>query len=116
MTTPSLDIETVRSLAKNALEALPGSVVYADRALRPPGTVEVGTRTVATDHATVLVFRDDMPGANWMHPAAYALVDATTRTVVTRADADRPPVFGFLPDSWVVVSDPDGRADLIRHE
>jgi hypothetical protein len=37
-----------------------------------------------------------------------------TTDVVATVAADRPPVFGLLPETWVVVSDPDGRADLLR--
>jgi len=114
MTTPPLDMDAVTALARKALETLPGSVIYADREPRAPGAVSVGTETVTTDHATLLVFRDEMPGANWMHPATYALLDLTTHEVVTHVASDRPPVFGTLPSTWVVVSDPERRADLVR--
>ena len=109
-----LDIPTVRALAGSALESRPGSVVYADREPRAPGTLTLGGEIVSAEHPTLLVFRDEMPGANWMHPVTYALVDLTTHAVVIRVASDRPPVFGLLPDNWVVVSDPGQRADLVR--
>lgn len=114
MTLPPLDADAVTALATKALETLPGSVVYADRAPRSPGRVAVGNDTVTTEHPSVLVFRDEMPGANWMHPATYALVDLLTERILARSASDRPPAFGTLPGTWVVVSDPEGRADLVR--
>lgn len=109
-----LDSATVIALAGSALGAEPGRVVYADREPRPPGPVQAGPETVQSGHPSLLLFRDEMPGANWMHPVTYALVDLVTRDVLARIASDRPPVFGFLPDTWIVVSDPDGRADLVR--
>jgi len=114
MTAPLLDSATVTSLGQLALGATSGSVVYADRMPRARGPVQVGTKTIQAEHPTLLVFRDEMPGANWMHPSTYALVDLVTRDVLTRIPSDRPPVFGTLPATWIVVSDPDGRADLVR--
>lgn len=114
MTDSLLDQKIVGALAGNAFDALPGSVVYADREPRGPGPVDVGDLTVVAEHAAVLVFRDEMPGANWMHPCTYAAVDVVTHRVVARVTSDRPPAFGTLPPTWVVVSDPDGLADLVR--
>jgi hypothetical protein len=110
----SLEQDTVVALGRKALGGEPGTVVYADREPRVPGHVQVGAETVQAEHPTLLVFRDEMPGANWMHPCTYALVDVVTQDVVTSVPSDRPPAFGTLPETWVVVSDPDGRADLIR--
>ncbi|HEX3235828.1 MAG TPA: hypothetical protein VHR41_16645 [Gemmatimonadales bacterium] len=109
-----LDTTMVTALGRIALGALPGTVVYADREPRSPGPVQVGPEVVRAEHPTLLVFRDEMPGANWMHPSTYALVDLVTREVLTLVASDRPPVFGTLPDTWIVVSDADGRADLVR--
>ncbi len=105
MNDPLLENSTVIALGRKALEDDPGTVVYADSALRPPGHVQVGAETVRTEHPTLLVFRDEMPGANWMHPCTYALVDVETQGVLARVPSDRPPTFGTLPESWVVVSD-----------
>jgi hypothetical protein len=113
MTGSLLDVDTVHGLTRRALETLPGSVVYADREPRAPGSVRVGTETITTTHPTLLVFRDEMPGANWMHPSTYALVDLVTGTVLIRSPSDRPPVFGILPSTWMVVDDPEERADLV---
>jgi hypothetical protein len=114
MTDALLDHSTVAVLAAAALEPLPGSVVYADRAPREPGSIEVGGQPFVAEHPALLVFRDEMPGANWMHPCTYAAVDVVTREVVARVTSDRPPAFGTLPATWVVVSDQDGLADLVR--
>ena len=97
----------VRSLGSSG----PG-VVYVDRAVREPGDVLVGLRTFSLTRPAVMVFRDEMPGANWMHPCTYALVDAESGESVLTVSSDRPPVFGRLPDTWVVAVDPNGRADL----
>lgn len=109
-----LDENTVTTLARKAFDAVPGFVVYVDRVLREPGPVRVGADTVTIERATLLVFRDEMPGANWMHPCTYAAVDVVTHQVLARVTSDRPPAFGTLPATWVVVSDPDGLADLVR--
>ena len=99
-------------LAARSLGASGHGVVYVDRAVREPGDVVVGPRTFALTRPALLVFRDEMPGANWMHPCTYALVDAQTGEAVLTVPADRPPVFGRLPATWAVAVDPNGRADL----
>ncbi|MGZ4355573.1 MAG: hypothetical protein ACXVRZ_00920 [Gaiellaceae bacterium] len=108
-----VDLPVARALAGNAFPVEQGTVVYVDRALREPGEVAVGGEEVRSERATVVVFRDEAPGANWMHPCTYALVDLETGDVVERRVSDRPPNFGWLPDTWVVAADPDGRADLV---
>jgi hypothetical protein len=109
-----LDTDVVIALGRAALGTGPGAVVYADREPRAAGPVQIGAETIQAAGPAVLVFRDEMPGANWMHPCTYALIDVATRDVVATVHADRPPVFGHLPETWVVASDPDGRADLIK--
>jgi hypothetical protein len=99
-------------LGKRSLGASGAGVVYVDRAVREPGDVVVGSRTFSLTRPALMVFRDEMPGANWMHPCTYALVDAQTGESVLTVPADRPPVFGRLPETWVVAVDPQGRADL----
>ena len=106
--------DQVRSLAAVAFDGRPEAVVYADRSARAPGEVQVAGQRVVTLHASLLLFRDEMPGANWMHPCTYALVDLVTHEVLARVASDRPPVFGLLPESWAVASDPGGHADLVR--
>jgi hypothetical protein len=108
-----LDEDTTVQCAAIAFPVTAGTVVYADRTVRPAGEIQLGDASLITSVACVVIFRDEMPGANWMHPCAYALVDPHTRTVVTNRVSDRPPVFGRLPASWIVASDPDQRADLI---
>ena len=82
------------------------------RILRKGETLKLVDRRIKVPEDSVLVFEDQMPGANWMHPCTYALVDARTGESVLTVPADRPPVFGRLPDTWVVAVDPHGRADL----
>lgn len=113
MPPPLLDRELVVRLALRAIDHVPGAVVYADRAARASGTVQLGTQSAHTGSPSLLVFRDEMPGANWMHPCTYALVDIETGGVHARVASDRPPAFGRLPSTWIVVSDPEGKADLV---
>lgn len=109
-----VDVSVARALARKALGAEAGVVVYVDTIPRGRGTVSVGPEEVHIERAGLVVFRDEAPGANWMHPCTYALVDLESGDVVTTAAADRPPQFGVLPNTWVVAADPDGRADLLR--
>jgi hypothetical protein len=108
-----VDASVARALAREALGEAAGAVVYVDRMPRGSGMVSVGPEEVRIERAALVVFRDEAPGANWMHPCTYALVDLETGDVVTTAAADRPPQFGLLPDTWVVAADPAGRADLL---
>ena len=108
----AVDLEVAVGLARKAFRELPGMVVYVDRQPRPAGPVTVGGDELPIDQPALLVFRDEMPGANWMHPCTYALVDAQSGESVLTVSADRPPVFGRLPGTWVVAVNPNGRADL----
>ena len=108
-----VDVSLAKSLAGNAFEGEAGAVVYVDREPREPGTVSVGSEAVQIERPALVVFRDEAPGANWMHDCTYALVDLETGDVVMTKAADRPPRFGVLSDSWVVAADPEGRADLL---
>lgn len=98
--------------AVRALGASDGVVLYVDRAVREPGDVSLGPESHQVPRPSLLVFRDEMPGANWMHPCTYALVDLESGELLLTVTSDRPPVFGRLPDTWVVAADPDGIADL----
>ena len=53
-------------LGKRSLGASGAGVVYVDRAVREPGDVVVGPRTFSLTRPALMVFRDEMPGANWM--------------------------------------------------
>jgi hypothetical protein len=75
------------------------SSVYLDQNLHPPGQTLIGGRKVQPDHTHVIAFVDQRPGANWMHPCRYLLIDPATRQV-TSIDSDRPPMFGILPATW----------------
>src|SRR5262245_12724443 len=108
-----LDEQTTTQCAAAAFPEAHGTVVYADRAVRPAGEVLLGDASIVTEVPSVVVFRDEMPGANWMHPCRYALVNPDTRDVVAARVSDRPPAFGRLPASWIVASDPDQCADLV---
>ena len=107
-----VDAAVAVDLGVRSLGASGAGVVYVDRAVREPGDVLVGPRCFSLARPALMVFRDEMPGANWMHPCTYALVDAQTGESVLTVSADRPPVFGRLPATWVVAVDPHGRADL----
>lgn len=109
----TVEEEEARALARAAFEPRAGAVVYVDTGARPPGTTSAGAVTLSANVPALLVFRDEMPGANWMHPCSYALVDPRTGAVLARAESDRPPTFGRLPRGWVIASDPDALADLL---
>lgn len=79
------------------------SVVYIDETLHPPGPVRIGTATSQAADPFVMVFIDRMPGANWMHPCRYLLINPDDGTMIS-FEADRPPVFGPLPATWRVLS------------
>jgi hypothetical protein len=113
VTAAEVSLAAIRAAADHAFPPERGAVVYADRVPRGPGPVQVGGEQLILAAPHVLVFRDEQPGANWMHACAYALVDVADGTVTHRAPSDRPPVFGLLPSTWVVASDPDGSADLV---
>jgi hypothetical protein len=100
------------ALAVRALGGRDDAVVYVDRAPNAAGTVTLGGESYAVERPSLSVFRDELPGANWMHPCTYALVDLQTGEPVLTVAADRPPAFGRLPDTWVVAAGPLGRADL----
>lgn len=107
-----VDRDVAVEAALRALGATAGTVVYVDRAAREAGTVILGAESHQAAGPSLLVFRDQMPGANWMHPCTYALVDLGSGDLLLTVDSDRPPAFGRLPDTWVVAADPDGLADL----
>ena len=108
-----VDAAEARALAREAFAPSPGTVVYVDRVPRLVGDVELGGERVRLERPALVVFRDEAPGANWMHPCTYAVVDRESGAVLTTVAADRPPRFGVLPHTWVVAADPDGRADLV---
>jgi len=107
-----IDKAVAVDLAARLLGASRSGVVYVDRVLRQPGQVAIGPRTYSLEKPALMMFRDEMPGANWMHPCTYALVDFQSGECILTVPADRPPVFGRLPDSWVVAIDREGQADL----
>jgi hypothetical protein len=108
-----VDLEVALELARRAFPHETESVVYVDRELRAPPVLTLGSEAVSIDKPVLVVFRDELPGANWMHPCTYALVDPVSGEVVATRASDRPPHFGLLPSSWVVAADPEGRADLV---
>jgi hypothetical protein len=78
------------------------SAVYLDERLRPSGQSAVGGREYQHDTPSVVAFIDQRPGANWMHPCRYLLIDPATKNI-TSINSDRPPLFGALPSTWRVV-------------
>ena len=108
-----VDRDVAVEAALRAVGPSGGDVVYVDREVREAGTVDLGGEQRRLERPALLVFRDQMPGANWMHPCTYALVDLESGELLATVASDRPPVFGPLPDSWVVAADPNGLADLV---
>jgi hypothetical protein len=108
-----VDRDVAVEAAVRTLEAPEGVVVYVDRLVREAGAVSLGAESCEVERPSLLIFRDQMPGANWMHPCTYALVDLDSGELLLTVASDRPPVFGRLPDTWVVAADPDGIADLV---
>jgi hypothetical protein len=108
-----VDREIAVDAAVRTLGAPEGVVVYVDRLVREPGTVSLGEESQEVERPALLIFSDHMPGANWMHPCTYALVDLDSGEMLRTVSSDRPPAFGRLPDTWVVAADPDGIADLV---
>ncbi|WP_028645625.1 hypothetical protein [Nocardioides sp. URHA0020] len=111
-----VDSDAAVAAALQALGVRRGAVVYVDRAVREAGVVALGAESHRVTGPSLLVFRDEMPGANWMHPCTYALVDLDSGELLRTVPSDRPPAFGRLPDTWVVAADPDGIADLAPHQ
>jgi len=111
-----LDEAEACALAIGAFAPRRGTAVYVDRSPRRAGATPLGSPAFRAAVRAVLVFRDEMPGANWMHPCSYALVDPQNGAVLVQVRSDRPPAFGRLPPTWVVASDPDGLADLVPRE
>ena len=107
-----VDRDIAIDAARRALDASTG-VVYVDRLVRQAGTVQLGAESHEVEGPSLLVFRDEMPGANWMHPCTYALVGLDSGELLLTVASDRPPAFGRLPDTWVVAADPDAIADLL---
>ncbi|MBN9196620.1 MAG: hypothetical protein J0I44_11185 [Microbacterium sp.] len=103
----------VRELVTHALPAPTGTVLYANQAPAGPGVAMLGPVEHSLSRPAILAFRDDHPGANWMHPCVYAFVDVSTGALLATVESDRPPVFGFLPDTWTVVSATDRVPDLV---
>lgn len=78
------------------------SVVYLDEQLRTPGLINLGGQQHQQDTPYFIAFIDRKPGANWMHPCRYLLIDNVTHKI-TSIESDRPPLFGTLPPTWRVV-------------
>ena len=83
------------------------AVVYLNNCLMPPGIFSLSGSQVNVAHPYLVVFLDCNPGANWMHPCRYLLIDPASRKI-TSLESDRPPVFGLLPSSWQIVIRPAG--------
>lgn len=86
------------------------SAVYLNESVMPAGKATVGETQVEIDHAYVLAFIDRQPGANWMHPCRYLIIDPTNEQFLS-IDSNRPPVFGILPSSWRLIMHSPGVED-----
>jgi hypothetical protein len=91
------------------------AAAYLNESAEPAGAATIGGRQVVVDHPYVVAFVDRKPGANWMHPCRYMLLDPDTDRV-TSFESDRPPAFGILPSTWRVIARPPGLQEwqLIR--
>jgi hypothetical protein len=91
------------------------SVAYLNESAERSGAATIGGRRFVVDHPYVVAFVDQKPGANWMHPCRYMLIDVRTDQV-TSFESDRPPAFGVLPSTWRVIARPPGLQEwqLIR--
>jgi hypothetical protein len=78
------------------------AVVYLDAQLRPPGKISIGGREYENHAPYAVAFIDQKPGANWMHPCRYLLIDPTTNKI-NSIESDRPPHFGALEPTWSIV-------------
>lgn len=96
---PNLDELILNQLTE---EERARSVVYFDEQLRPPGPSSIGGSEQQQNKPYLVAFIDRRPGANWMHPCRYLLIDPAT-TKITSIDSDRPPLFGALESTWRVI-------------
>ncbi|MGO8670746.1 MAG: hypothetical protein ACLQVD_05200 [Capsulimonadaceae bacterium] len=86
------------------------SAVYIDDNPVPAGTSMIGGTRIEIDQPYVVAFIDRNPGANWMHPCRYLLINPTDQSTVS-VESDRPPVFGLLPSTWRLVWQSPGLDD-----
>src|SRR5436305_9619166 len=98
----------VDDLDKVVLDALrpderAAAVAYLDGRVRPRGPLEIGGLQVELADDAYVAFVDLAPGANWMHPVRYLLIDAQTHAV-RELEASQPPGFGPLPATWRIVA------------
>jgi hypothetical protein len=91
------------------------SVAYLNESAEPAGAAVIGEHRLEVDHPYVVAFIDHKPGANWMHPCRYMLIDLNNNHI-TSFESDRPPAFGVLPSAWRVIAQPPGLQEwqLIR--
>jgi hypothetical protein len=86
------------------------AVAYVDGRPRSRGQLEIGGLRIELGGDAYVAFVDRAPGANWMHPVRYVLIDARTGQA-RDFEAMRPPDFGPLPPTWRVVARPPGVED-----
>ena len=78
------------------------SAVYLDTIACPAGQATIGGQPIDIEHPYLVAFVDRKPGANWMHPCRYLVIDPADRTFVA-IESNRPPVFGPLPGGWRLI-------------
>jgi len=86
------------------------SAVYLNETIHPPGTATLGMTRIEIDYPYVLAFIDRRPGANWMHPCRYLIVNPSDQALRS-VDSDRPPAFGILPSTWKLIARSPGLED-----
>jgi hypothetical protein len=101
---PSADELTRRALDALSEDDRRDHVAYYDGTVRPAGSgVELGGVQLSGDDDYVVVYVDEMPGANYAHPGRYLVV---TQNGVTSRPAEWPPKMGRLPSPWRVLYRP----------
>ena len=97
-------------LANLTSEERARSAVYIDDTPEPPGQVTIAGRQIGVGHSYFVAFIDRNPGANWMHPCRYLVINPADRQVIS-IDGNRPPAFGTLPRTWRLIGRSAGVED-----
>jgi hypothetical protein len=78
------------------------SAAYINDVTETAGRPAIGGQPVQIEHPYVLAFIDRNPGANWMHPCRYLVINPADGEF-TSIESGRPPAFGPLPGSWRLI-------------
>jgi hypothetical protein len=78
------------------------SAVYLNDTPAPAGHATIAGQPIEIDHSYVVAFIDRHPGANWMHPCRYLVINPSDQRCMS-LESNRPPVFGPLPSGWRLI-------------